>query len=482
MVFQRSRKWIGFIVVAVTLCMAGSLTVYAAPFWTETKQSPKKFEITNETVPNLVKDLKPSVVNIGVVKVERIHGGPMPGREFGPFGESDQFKDFWERFFGNRIPKEYRQRGLGSGFIISTDGYIMTNNHVIQGADEIQVVLHDKQEYPATIIGTDPKTDIALIKIEPKEDLIVAVLGDSDQLEQGEPVLAIGNPFGLSETVTTGIVSATGRVIGAGPYDNFIQTDASINPGNSGGPLFNFSGDVVGINSAIVASGQGIGFAVPINSAKEILLQLKDKGRVTRGWLGVTIQNVTPELAKSFKLEDRKGALVADVSEGGPASESHIRRGDVIVEFNGQPVENSQVLPQMVGSLMPGTEVGVAVMREGKKIVFKLKLGTLEDDTMVASETTQRKRLGIGIQTVTPELAKGLGMETAQGVAVTAVEPGSPAVEAGLRRGDVILEVDQQAVNTVEEFKKNTAENSSESVLLLVWRQGSTFFVTLQMK
>ncbi|MBI4773300.1 MAG: PDZ domain-containing protein [Deltaproteobacteria bacterium] len=308
------------------------------------------------------------------------------------------------------------------------------------------------------------------------------MLGDSNQLEQGEPVLAIGNPFGLSETVTTGIVSATGRVIGAGPYDNFIQTDASINPGNSGGPLFNYSGEVVGINAAIVASGQGIGFAVPINTAKEILLQLKDKGRVTRGWLGVTIQNVTPELAKSFKLEEEKGALVADVSESGPASKAGIQRGDVIVEFNGQPVENSQVLPQMVAGLMPGTDVDVKVIREGKTKMFKVKLETLEEETMAASETTQRARLGITIQTVTPELAKGLGMESAQGVAITSVEPGSPAADAGLRRGDVVLEVDQKPVNTVDEFKEATSDISSKPALMLVWRQGSTYFVTLQTK
>jgi len=480
MLNQRSRKWIGSIVVAVALCMTGALTAYASPFWTETRQPHKKIEITNETVPDLVRKLKPSVVNISVVKVEKIQGGPIPGHDFGPFRESDPFKDFWERFFGNRIPKEYRQRGLGSGFVISKEGYILTNTHVVQGADEIQVVLFNTQEYPAKVIGTDAKTDIALIKIEPREELIPAALGDSELLEQGAPVLAIGNPFGLSETVTTGIVSATGRVIGAGPYDNFIQTDASINPGNSGGPLFNYSGEVVGINTAIVASGQGIGFAVPINTAKDILVQLKEKGQVTRGWLGVTIQNVTPELAKSFKLEERKGALVADVSDGGPAADAGIRRGDVIVEFDGRPVENSQVLPQMVAGLMPGTEVDVKVIREGQPKVFKVKLATLEEEIIAAAETPQKKHLGVSIQIVTPELAKGLGMESAQGVAVTSVEPGSPAAAAGLRRGDVILEVDQKPVNTVEEFMESTSDISSKPVLLLVWRQGSTFFVTFQ--
>ncbi len=351
----------------------------------------------------------------------------------------------------------------------------------MQEADEIQIVLYDKTEYPAKVVGTDPKTDIALIKIEPKEDLSFVTLGDSDTLRQGEPVLAIGNPFGLSETVTTGIISATGRVIGAGPYDDFIQTDASINPGNSGGPLFNYYGDVVGINTAIVATGQGIGFAVPINMAKSVLTHLKEKGKVTRGWLGVTIQNITEELADSFKLSDRNGALVADVTEGGPAAKAGIKRGDVIVAFNNQPVENSQVLPQMVANVPPDTQVEVQILRDGKKKTLKVELGTLKDELTVASETTQGKRIGISIQTVTPELAKGLGLEKSQGVAVTSVEPGSPAAESGLLRGDVILEVEHKPINSVEEFKAATGKNEAKTLLLLVWRRGATFFVTVKL-
>ncbi len=237
----------------------------------------------------------------------------------------DQFKEFWKRFFGNQEPREFKRKGLGSGFIINREGYIVTNNHVVQKAKDITVILDNKEQYPARVIGTDPKTDIALIKIEAKRDLVSAPLGDSDALKDGESVIAIGNPFGLAETVTSGIVSAKGRTIGAGPYDDFIQTDASINPGNSGGPLMNYYGEVVGINTAIVASGQGIGFAVPINMAKEILVQLREKGRVTRGWLGVSIQEITPELAKSFGLQGEKGALISDVIPGGPGGESGVQ-------------------------------------------------------------------------------------------------------------------------------------------------------------
>ncbi len=468
-----------YFAVILILCLIWVPVSWGGAFWAEPRGERGKIPITSETVPALVKKLKPSVVNISVVKVERVMTSPFPGPGLGPRGGMDPFRDFWERFFGDRMPREFRQRGLGSGFIISKDGYILTNHHVIQDADQIQVTLHDKQEYSARVVGVDPKTDIALIKIEPEEPLTAAVLGNSDILEQGEPVVAIGNPFGLAETVTTGIVSATGRVIGAGPYDNFIQTDASINPGNSGGPLFSFHGDVVGINTAIVAAGQGIGFAVPINMVKQILVALKDEGRVTRGWLGVAIQNITPELARSFKLTTSDGALVADVTKGGPADEAKIRRGDVIVEFDGEPVTNSSELPQMVANRAPGTRVNVTILREGKKHIVPVTLGTLKDTPPVQVETSQRKRFGMSVQTVTPELAKALGLDKAQGVIITGVEPGGPAAEAGLNRGDVILEVNHREVKSVEDFRQAVSETQADAVLLLVWREGNTFFATL---
>ncbi|MGE5843925.1 MAG: trypsin-like peptidase domain-containing protein, partial [Syntrophaceae bacterium] len=285
------------------------------------------------SLADLVEKLSPAVVNISTTKVVKMDGKRSPHGEIFPF---DRFfggeEEFYKRFFGDNPEKEFRQRSLGSGFIISKDGYIFTNNHVIEKADKIKVRLSTGKEYDATVKGRDPRTDLALIKITPDNSLPTVNLGDSDRLRVGDWVMAIGNPFGLDHTVTAGIVSAKGRVIGAGPYDNFIQTDASINPGNSGGPLFNMAGEVVGINTAIVAQGQGIGFAIPVNMAKEILEDLKAKGKVTRGWLGVSVQDITEDLAKSLKLQDRNGALVTEVFEGDPADKAGIKQGDIIIE------------------------------------------------------------------------------------------------------------------------------------------------------
>jgi serine protease Do len=306
-----------------------------------------------------VKRVKPSVVNISTTTLvkgpdlyDRFFGQANPFRDF--FGE-----DFYERFFGDMPQREFKQRSLGSGFIIDRDGYILTNNHVVEKAQSIKVRLSDEKEYDAKVVGRDPKTDIALIKINTRQNLPVAPLGDSDSLEVGDWLIAIGNPFGLEHTVTAGIVSAKGRVIGAGPYDDFIQTDASINPGNSGGPLFNLNGEVVGINTAIVSGGQGIGFAIPINVAKELLPQLKTKGRVVRGWLGVMIQKVTPEIAKGFGLKESEGALVSDVMEGSPAEKAGIKRGDVIVSYNGKRIKEMDQLPKLVGTTEVGKKVKV---------------------------------------------------------------------------------------------------------------------------
>ena len=291
----------------------------------------------------LVKTLTPAVVNINTTKVVKsagrsfnFHGSPFP---------SDQFDEFFNRFFGQHPQRKFRQRSLGSGFIISKDGYILTNNHVVEDADEVKVTLSDEKSYDAKIIGMDKRTDLAVLKINVDHDLPIVALGDSSKLEVGDWVIAIGNPFGLERTVTAGIVSARGRVIGSGPYDDFIQTDASINPGNSGGPLFNLRGEVVGINAAIVAGGQGIGFAIPVNMAKDLLPQLKS-GKVSRGWLGVQIQKVTPELAESFHLDSEKGALVADVVEDSPADRAGIKTGDIILSFNGREVDSMRKLPR----------------------------------------------------------------------------------------------------------------------------------------
>jgi len=284
----------------------------------------------------LADKLSPTVVNVKVTKIEKATA-QTPNFQGEPFG------DFFGRFFDGQgqMPKNYRSQGAGSGVIISKDGYVLSNNHVVEGAKQVTVTLADQKEYPATVIGTDPKTDLAILKIDIDKELPAAVLGDSELLKVGDWVVAIGNPFGLNHTVTSGIVSAKGRVIGAGPYDDFIQTDASINPGNSGGPLFNMNGEVVGINTAIIPQGQGIGFAIPIHTAKPLIPQLVENGEITRGYLGVNIQNITPELAKALDVEEAQGALVADVVSSGPAEKSGIERGDIIIDFNGKTIKNS---------------------------------------------------------------------------------------------------------------------------------------------
>jgi len=371
---------------------------------------------------------------------------------------------------------------LGSGVIINREGYILTNNHVVENAKEITVTLYSEKDYPAEVIGRDKKTDLALIKIDAKEDLAVAPLGDSDRLKVGEWVLAIGNPFGLSETVTAGIVSAKGRVIGAGPYDDFIQTDASINPGNSGGPLFNFLGEAVGINTAIVAAGQGIGFAIPINMAKEVIPQLKEKGRVTRGWLGVTVQRITSQLAKSFGLKEERGALVSQVFKGSPAEKAGIKSGDVILEFDGKKVKEFGELSRIVASTPLGKTIPIKIFREGKMITLQATVAELEERAE-AAEAPVQKTLGITVQNLTPEIARALGLEDTTGVVVARVEKGSPADVAGINRGDVMQEVNHQLVEDVDDFyRAMDRAKGQESILLLVRRGEASLYIAVSPK
>ena len=409
---------------------------------------------------NLAKKVKPLVVNISTTQVSEGRGSP---QEFGsPFGggEEDPFNDFWRRFFGNPQPRgPQRQRSLGSGFIIDGDGSILTNNHVVENASKIVVKLSNDQEYEAKVIGRDQKTDIAIIKINATTSLPVAGLGDSDQLEVGEWVVAIGNPFGLDSTVTSGIVSAKGRHIGQGPYDNFIQTDASINPGNSGGPLINLRGEVIGINTAIFSrtgGNIGIGFAIPINLVKELLPQLRGKGKVTRGYLGVLIQKVTPEIGESLGMEKSYGALVANVSKDGPADKAGVKVGDVIVEFDGKEVKDSGDLPIIVARTPVDKKVRMKVLRDKKEIALSVAVGELKEEEVVAA-VPEKGELGLTVQRLTPQMAEGLGLEKSEGVVVTSVEAGSAADEAGIRRGDIILEVDRKAVRNVDEYKKAVA-------------------------
>ncbi len=326
-----------------------------------------------QSFADLAEKVKPAVVNISTETTVRIPGNPFR-HFFGP-DEEGPFGDFFKRFFGDIPDRELKQQSLGSGFIIDKDGYIITNNHVVEGADEIRVKLADKREFRARVVGRDPKTDLALIKISSVfKDLPTLPLGDSDKIRVGDWVLAIGNPFGLEHTVTQGIISATGRVIGSGPYDNFLQTDAPINPGNSGGPLINLKGEVIGINTAIIASGQGIGFAIPSNMAKSVISQLKEKGKVTRGWIGVSIQSLTPELARSFGLKETKGALVADVEPGGPADLAGIKRGDIIISFNEIEIKEMSDLPRIVAETPIGKTVNVKIIRNGKEKVLRITI------------------------------------------------------------------------------------------------------------
>jgi serine protease Do len=431
---------------------------------------------------DLAEKVRPGVVNIQVVKKVKNVGFGFRNFHGNPFGDQNPFGDFFGPFSEENPPGGFEQRGVGSGFVMSREGYILTNNHVVEDAGQIRVKLANGKEYEGKIVGRDPKTDLALVKIEGVSDLHPLKLGNSEDLRVDSWVVAIGSPFGLEQTVTAGIVSAKGRVIGSGPYDNFIQTDASINPGNSGGPLINMKGEVVGINTAIIASGQGIGFAIPINMAKEIAPQLQEKGHVTRGWLGVSIQEVTPELAKSFDLKEKKGALVSQVVSGSPAEKAGIEQGDIILEFDGKEVSNSKDLPRIVASTPVGKTVTLKVSRNGKITDRQVKLGEMEEKVEV-TKAPSHKSLGITVQNLTPEIAKGLGLKKETGVVVTWVEPGSPAASTGIQTGDVIREVNRKPVKDAEDFvQKIEKAKGQDNILLLIQRGQNNMFAAVTPK
>jgi serine protease Do len=426
----------------------------------------------------LADKLSPTVVNVKVTKVEQA-GFQGPNMQGNPYG------DFFGRFFDGKeqIPRSYRTQGAGSGVIISKDGYVLSNNHVVEGAKEVTVTLSNEQEYTAKVIGTDPKTDLAVLKINADKDLPSATLGDSEQLKVGDWVVAIGNPFGLNHTVTSGIVSAKGRVIGAGPYDDFIQTDASINPGNSGGPLFNMNGEVVGINTAIIPQGQGIGFAIPIHTAKPLIPQLVSNGEITRGYLGVNIQDITAELAEAMHIEEAEGALVADVVSGSPAEKSGIERGDIIIDFDGKTIKESHDLPVKVAATPVGEEVKVTVLRDGKEKQLTVNVAKLTPDGshFGKSAESDKAKWGLQLHELNPQLEEQLGFQADQGVAVVGVEPDSAAAEAGIRKGDVIIEVNRKAVASVDEVKEKINQaDDKDHLLLLVQRQNGKFYVPLE--
>jgi len=449
---------------------------------------------TGKAFRSVAKKVAPAVVFIQVekeVEASRSRADSFGGSPFGgsPFGD-----EFFRRFFGEqprqnqpqRTPKS-RQKGQGSGFIISADGYIMTNNHVVGDADKVTVQLLDGSEYTAEIIGTDPPTDVALIKIDADKQLPFLTLGDSDQLEVGDWVLAFGNPFGLSHTLTAGIVSAKGRSgMGLNDYENFIQTDAAINPGNSGGPLINLDGEVVGMNTAIFSrSGgyMGIGFAIPVNMAREIQQQLVNHGEVTRGRLGVAIQEMTAELAESFDLEQHHGILVAQVMDATPAMKAGLKQGDIILMIDGNKVDNMGKFRNRIAMTRPGTKVKFLILRNGKRIKIKAVIGAMKTDSKGHPVSSDKlPKLGMRLQKLTPELAEQFGYVGKTGVLVTNVDVGSIAAEAGIKRGNLIEEVNRKAVNTPEQVARLIRESKKKSVLVLVKHGDASRYLALKLE
>jgi serine protease Do len=483
---MRNRRWVATLALLVVMAVA-SLYVKERLTQNETDiplVTGARQPILDKSLPSLsglVKATKPCVVNISTTTVVRgldVRGKLDNGlRDF--FGD-----ELIEKYFGDLPTREYTQKSLGSGFLIDREGYILTNNHVVEKASSIKVKLSDGKEYDAKVVGKDGKTDIALIRINARSGLPVAIMGDSDKLEVGDWVVAIGNPYGLDHTVTMGIVSAKGRVIGQGPYDDFIQTDASINPGNSGGPLFNLKGEVVGISSAIFSGGQGIGFAIPIKIAKTLLPQLKSKGKIVRGWLGVVVQKVTPELAHSFGLKGSEGALVSDVTDGSPAVKADIRRGDVILSFDGKKIKEMDQLPRTVAETEVGKKVIVGIVRDGKHLDIPAVVAEIADE---AREVQPRKgpeiekNLGIVVQNITPDIARHLGVKDRKGVIVTDIQPGSPAEDGDLRPGDIIKEINKKPISSVGDFREILKTvRSRDGIVMLVKRDNMSFYAVVK--
>jgi serine protease Do len=478
-----------FTLIASCIAARGADSAPPARFWTEL---PDPAHVAKaQSMPDFVElaaKLSPAVVNISTDEAaepaqgedpspeESPHGGPLaPPHSHNPFEE-----------FGGPL----HSKALGSGFIITKDGYILTNEHVVENPGTVTVTTQDGHNYTAKIVGHDEKSDIALLKIDVKHDLAVAPLGNSDDLKVGEWVMAIGNPFGFDHSVTAGIVSAKGRFI-PGNYEDFIQTDASINPGNSGGPLIDLNGNVVGVNCAIythTGASMGIGFAVPIDLVKEELPQLKRSGKVVRGWLGVYIQKVTPELADSLGLADSRGALVAKVLDNGPAKAAGVKRGDVIVAFDNQPVDDSRELPLLIGRTDLGHKGTLKVIRDKRTLDLPVTITQSREPEIVASEEKKEKPdlgavspFGLHVKDLSPDLARELGLETPGGVVISSVLPGSRADEAGLRARDVILEVNRAAVKNVDAYQAALKASAKGKILLLLVRRGdTTVYVTIK--
>ena len=468
----RFTKYVMVMVMAALMMGAGMPAVQASTN-APVQMVPQNFSGLADTV-------SPAVVHIRVEKTIKGAGPAAGPLGQNPFGDNEQFKEFFGRHFGNQGPQEFKQPAQGSGFIIDKSGLIVTNNHVVADSDKITVILKDESQYDAKVVGLDPVTDIALIKVNPKKDLPVVRMGNSDDLKVGEWVVAIGAPFGLEYTVTAGIVSAKGRVIGSGPYDDFIQTDASINPGNSGGPLINMKGEVVGINTMIIAGGQGIGFAIPVDQARSIIAQLETNGEVTRGWLGVTIQDLNENLAGYYGLKDKSGAMVADVVPGDPADKAGIKPKDIITEVNGKAVTSSRDLTNLAANLKVGEPASVTILRGGKYQTLEVKIGK-RPLTLASARSEQQENqgeYGFQVTELTPEIARQYGIQESTGIVVVGVTPDSKADAAGVKKGDLILEVNRVSVSSVQNFKNLLdSKKGKDGINLLVKRMNAGLMV-----
>jgi serine protease Do len=483
--FLQDRRWMAVVSLTTALAVTGFIGLRAAT--ADRDNPPATVKVTQQAPSHagyskVVKEVLPAVVNISSTKVVRT-------------SRNQQLPDdFFRQFFGDNgpslrqqrnAPQEHREKGLGSGVIVSPEGYILTNNHVVDGASEVMVTLHDKREMSARVVGTDAKTDIAVLKIE-GSNFPTLTLADSSKAEIGDIVLAIGDPFGVGQTVTQGIISATGRSgLGIEEVEDFIQTDASINPGNSGGALVDDQGHLIGINTAIVGNSGGnvgIGFAVPINDAKYDMDQILAHGKVQRGYMGVIIQDVEPTLAQAFHTTTA-GALIGDVSPNSPASRSDLRTGDIVVDLNGQPIENQNQLRLKVGQMAPGTNINLKVLRDGKPMQISMKLGEANPEQQKASvdhEGSSDGLQGVTVENLTPEMASQLKLSPqTKGVVVNEVSPSSKAGAADLQQGDVIVQVNHQAVTNASEFRRAVTSVSNGPILLLVNRGGNTHFIAI---
>jgi len=478
--FPLDVKWNSGIFVWVC-CVA----LLMLPLEAQDEASLKALQNLSKAFTNVAKKAKPAVVFITAERTVEVPSRSMPPQF------RDPFEDFFDRFFPHHRraprgtePQRRQQVGQGSGFIISPDGYVLTNNHVVGQADKIKVKLHDGRELEAKKVGTDPKSDVAVVKLEGK-DFSVLPLGNSDELEVGEWVIAIGNPFGLAETVTVGVVSAKGRSrVGIADYEDFIQTDAAINPGNSGGPLISLQGEAVGINTAIFSrSGgyMGIGFAIPVNMAKVIKDQLVKTGKVTRGFLGIMMQDLTKELAESLGSATTDGILVAEVVEGSPAEKAGFKQSDIITGLGGRPATEMSKFRNEVGLLAPGTKAKITIVRDGQEMVLTPTIGTWSESGTVAAAPAQMEKLGLRVQELTADLAERLGHSVGDGVLVAEVKPGGPAANAGLQAGALITGVNRLAVKSVADFQAALKRSASrKSALLLVKHQGHSRFAVLK--